>query len=317
MGLALGIDVGGTKVAAGVVDEAGQIIARLRRPSPAANAQSVVDTMIDMARELAASHDIASIGVGAAGYVDENGRIVRFGPNMAWENEPLADKIEAALGLPTRVENDANAAAWGEFKFGAAAEANSIVFITLGTGVGGGIIIGGELFRGSTGSGGEIGHVTVVPGGAKCGCGLLGCWEQYASGGALVRAAKEEAQLNPQFAQTLLSLVDGDPDRMTGYTVTQAAELQCSAAIKAVNSLAMYSGRALSDLARILDPEMFVLAGGISEAGEIVRKPIEEALHAHVKDAAAFTPTPVRTAQLGNRAGMIGAADLSRTALQS
>lgn len=278
------------------------------------DSQSIVDTIIDVAREITAEHKVDSIGIGAAGYVDKDCRVVHFGPNMAWEDEPLADKVEKALGIPTRVENDANAAAWGEFTYGVAAEYNSIVFVTLGTGVGGGIILDGELFRGAGGTGGEIGHIAVVQGGANCGCGLLGCWEQYASGGALVRAAREEAELNPQFAKTLLELVNGEAEKITGYTVTQAAELGCRAALTAVESLANYSARAMSDLARILDPDVFVLAGGVSEAGEIVRKPIEDALATYVGQAKAFRVTPVLTATLGNAAGIIGAADLSRRA---
>lgn len=312
MGVALGIDVGGTKIAAGVVDDGGQIIARVRRPSRAADASSIVATILEVAQELTEEHRPSAIGVGAAGFIDATRRTVVFAPNIAWRDEPLADKLEEATGLPTVVENDANTAAWGEFQFGVATDASSIVFITLGTGIGGGIIMNGKLLTGGQGYAGEIGHLNVVPGGKRCGCGLLGCWEQYGSGTALVRLAKESAELNPDMARTLLGLVDGDATQITGYTVTQAAQLQCQAALGAIDSMAGYTAQALSDLSLILDPEMFVLAGGVSEAGDVVRNPITKAFRSYTAASGRESTIPIVTATLGNDAGIIGAADLSR-----
>lgn len=312
MSLSIGIDVGGTKIAAGVVDEAGTMITKIRRPSLASDAASIARTVVDIAQELASEYAAASIGVGAAGFVDKSRRTISFAPNIAWRDEPLADRLEDATGLPTVIENDANAAAWGEFTFGVASHASSIVFVTLGTGVGGGLIIDGQLLRGTHGFAGEIGHVNLVPDGLQCGCGGRGCWEQYSSGTALVRMARDVAATSPDLAATLLRLVDGDPSRITGYTVMEAARRGCTAAIRCFNEAGRYVGIALADLVSVLDPDMFVLAGGVSEAGSLIRVPAEESFRDQ-QIGGDYRPTiPIVTATLGNDAGIIGAADLGR-----
>lgn len=312
MSLSIGIDVGGTKIAAGVVDESGKVIAQVRRPSPASEAGAIVSTILSTAKELAAEHTVSSIGVGAAGFVDSARRSIIFAPNIMWRDEPLADKLEEATGLPTLIENDANAAAWGEFTYGVARNADSIVFVTLGTGVGGGIIINGKLLRGSNGFAGEIGHLNLIPDGVNCGCGSRGCWEQYSSGTALVRMAREASIRSPELAKTLLRLADGDPYAITGYTVMEAARQGCSAAIRAFDEVGRYVGIALADLVSILDPDLFVLAGGVSEAGSLIRIPAEESFRDQQVGGAYRPNIPIVTAALGNDAGMIGAADLSR-----
>lgn len=312
MGLSIGIDVGGTKIAAGVVDEMGKIITHLRRPSPASDADAIVSTIVSAAQDLRAGHDVESIGVGAAGFVDRVRRSITFAPNIMWRDEPLADKLEEATGISTVIENDANAAAWGEFTYGVARNADSIVFVTLGTGVGGGIILNGKLLRGSNGFAGEIGHINLVPDGVRCGCGAQGCWEQYSSGTALVRIAREAATTSPELAKTLLKLVDNDPALITGYTVTQAARMGCRAAIKAFDQAGRYVGIALADLVSVLDPDLFVLAGGVSEAGPLIRTPAEESFRDQQVGGDFRATVPIVTAALGNDAGMIGAADLSR-----
>ncbi|WP_182353119.1 ROK family glucokinase [Flaviflexus huanghaiensis] len=314
MGLSIGIDVGGTKIAGGVVDDSGRIISRVRRPSPADDAEAIVQEVIAIARELADSYDAQSIGIGAAGFVSKDRRTILFAPNIAWRDEPLADRVEEALNLPVVVENDANAAAWGEFTYGVGANANSIVFITLGTGVGGGIIIDGQLLRGSNGFAGEIGHLNLIMDGIKCGCGSRGCWEQYSSGTALVRMAREAATADPERARTLLDLAGGNPAKITGRAVTQAARMGCRVSRKAFDQVGRYIGFALADLVSILDPDMFVLAGGLSEAGSLIRNPAEESFMDQ-QVGRDYRPTiPIVTAKLGNDAGMIGAADLARRA---
>lgn len=312
MTLSIGIDVGGTKIAAGVVDESGNVLARLRRPTPASDADALVATIISMAQELAAQHTVESIGVGAAGFVDGARRSIIFAPNIMWRDEPLADKVESATGVRTVVENDANAAAWGEFTYGVARNAESIVFITLGTGVGGGIIINGKLLRGSNGFAGEIGHMNLVPDGVNCRCGARGCWEQYSSGTAMVRMAREASIKSPELAKTLLRIAGNDPRQITGHTVMEAAKLGCTAAIRAFNQAGHYVGIALADLVSVLDPDLFVLAGGVSEAGSLIRVPAEQSFRDQQMGSSYRPSIPIVTAALGNNAGMVGAADLSR-----
>jgi glucokinase len=184
MGLAIGVDVGGTKVAAGVVDDDGRILARLRRDTPAHDPAKTEDVIAEAIAELSAEHEVEAAGLGAAGFVDAARSTILFAPNLAWRNEPLRAAVEQRTGLPVVVENDANAAAWGETRFGAGHGQPHTVTLTVGTGLGGGVVLGGELFRGAFGAAAEVGHVTLVPDGRPCGCGNAGCWEQYASGRA-------------------------------------------------------------------------------------------------------------------------------------
>ena len=197
MGLAIGVDIGGTKVAAGVVDDDGRILARLRRDTPAHDPAKTEDVIADCIGELSAEHEIEAAGLGAAGFVDAARSTVLFAPNLAWRNEPLRAAVEQRTGLPVVVENDANAAAWGETRFGAGHGQPHTVTLTVGTGLGGGVVLGGELVRGAFGAAAEVGHVNLVPDGRPCGCGLRGCWEQYASGRALVHEARERAARSP------------------------------------------------------------------------------------------------------------------------
>lgn len=192
MGLTIGVDIGGTKIAAGVVDEEGSILETVKVPTPP-TPEGVVDAIVEAVRQVSAGHTIEAVGIGAAGYVDDKRATVLFAPNINWRHEALKDKVEQRVGLPVVVENDANAAAWGEYRFGAGQGHSDVICITLGTGLGGGIIIGNKLRRGRFGVAAEFGHIRVVPDGLLCGCGSQGCWEQYASGRALVRYAKQRA----------------------------------------------------------------------------------------------------------------------------
>jgi glucokinase len=211
------------------------------------------------------------------------------------------------------VENDGNAAAWGEFAFGAGIDVNDLTLVTVGTGIGGGIIIGDRLLRGSHGTAGEIGHMNVVPNGRPCGCGRHGCWEQYASGSALVREARALAADRRSEAGLLLSLGDGTPEGVHGAHVTEAALAGDPVAIDAFTVVGTWLGRGLADLAAVLDPAVFVIGGGVSEAGDLLLDSARETLTAKVGGSSNAVPVPaVRTATLGNEAGLIGAADLAR-----
>ncbi|HRI99064.1 MAG TPA: ROK family protein, partial [Nocardioides sp.] len=194
MTLSIGVDVGGTKILGGVVDEDGAIVEELRVESPATDAEQIEKAIEQLVTELASRHRIAAIGVGAAGYIDKARSTVMFAPNIAWRNVALKADLEARVNLPVVVENDANAAAWGEFTYGAGHDVEDLLLVTVGTGIGGGIVHDGELLRGAFGVGAEIGHMRVVPDGQLCGCGNRGCFEQYGSGSALVREARAAAR---------------------------------------------------------------------------------------------------------------------------
>lgn len=312
MSLTIGVDVGGTKIAAGVVDDKGDILAMVRKPTPADDAASVLNSITEAIEELRLAHDISAIGVGAPGFIDNSRSSIIFAPNIRWRNEPLAMKLSTATGLPVVLENDANAAAWGEFKYGAARGRASVAVVTVGTGIGGGIVDDGHLLRGSFGFAGEIGHINMVPDGHLCGCGENGCWEMYSSGNALVRLAKERAKKSPATSPRLLELAGGNYKTINGLMVTQAAQDGDPGAIECFNEIGKWLGQGMADLAAVMDPEVFVLAGGVSEAGSILLNPARTAFELRLT-ARTYRPLPpILLAQLGNDAGIIGAADLAR-----
>ncbi|WP_341740859.1 ROK family glucokinase [Trueperella pyogenes] len=311
MGEIIGVDVGGTKIAAGRVDELGNILKMARKPTDTRTADAVVETILDVIAELG-TDGVETVGIGAAGFINADRSTVTFAPNLNWRNQPLGQRVAEATGLHAVVENDANAAAWGEFRFGAAREYDSAAVITVGTGIGGGIIVEGKLLRGASGFAGEIGHINMVEGGIPCGCGLRGCWEVYSSGGALLRAARKIARQDRERSAGMLDLAGGDPEAITGLMITQAAQNGCKGANDAFAEVGKWLGQGMADLAALLDPEAFVLAGGVSEAGEVLLRPARAAFLERVT-ARNFRPEPpVVLASLGNDAGIIGAADLAR-----
>jgi glucokinase len=312
--LTIGIDVGGTKVAGGVVDEHGAVLASMRRGTPAADPAGTRDTIVDVAAELAQQYPAAvAIGIGAAAWIDAAGSTVLFAPNLAWRDEPLRDYVAKAVGLPTVLENDANVAAWAEFRFGAARHADdSMLMITVGTGIGGGIVLSGTLWRGANGIAGELGHVQSVPDGHPCGCGRLGCLEQYASGKALLRFAQAIARQHPERAELLLDLADGDPSAITGDQVTDAAHRGDAAARDAFAAIGYWLGVAMADLAQVFDPQMLVIGGGVIEAGDLLLGPTERSYREQLAQRGRFAVAELRPAEMGNTAGVVGAADLAR-----
>ncbi|RKS74062.1 glucokinase [Motilibacter peucedani] len=313
MGLTIGVDLGGTKVAAAVVDEKGAILARTRAETPP-GAENTVGAILAAVKELREQHpDIEAVGVGAPGFIDERRSTVLFLTNLAgWRHRPLRPELEQALGLPVVVENDANAAAWGEAVHGAGRGEDHIVCVTVGTGIGGGLIVDGELYRGRFGVAGEVGHYRVEPNGRPCGCGNRGCWEQYCSGNALVREARWRAAEDRAGAQLLLSYGDGSPEGVQGLHVTDAATKGDPVAVASFESVGRWLGAGLADLAAILDPGCFVIGGGVSEAGDLLLEPARRTF-AEVLTGRNYRPlAEIRRATLGNDAGMVGAADLAR-----
>jgi glucokinase len=312
MSLTIGVDVGGTKVAAGVVDEDGTIVEKLKRATPAARPDATADVIADVVLELLGRHRVTAVGIGAAGFVDETRSAVLFAPNLAWRDEPLKKRVEDRIGRPVVVENDANAAAWAEATQGAARDQQHMMLITVGTGIGAGIVLDGRLYRGRWGSAGEPGHYRVVPDGRLCGCGNRGCWEQYASGNALVAEARELAHRAPSAAVRMLQLGDGTPDGIDGPAVTQAARDGDAGALSCFEIIGSWLGHGLADLAAIIDPGCFVIGGGVSEAGDILLGPARIAYHNSLTGRTHREFAEVRLAELGPDAGLIGAAGLAR-----
>jgi glucokinase len=313
VGLAIGVDVGGTKVAAGVVTEDGEIAAHDRRPTPGGSG-ALTNLIADMIRSLVAGvpgHPVTAVGVAAAGYVSTDRSTVVSAPNLAWTNEPLGTWLARETGLPVVVENDANAAAWGEHRFGAG-RGSDMVCVTVGTGIGGGLIVGGALQRGRYGFAAEVGHIPLVPDGRPCGCGSRGCWEQYGSGTALVQAARDGASADPAGAATLLGLAGGVVEGITGDDVTAAAQKGDPVALAAFEEVAGWSGRGLAVLAAVLDPPVVVVGGGVSEAGELLLEPMRRVFRSLHPTGMGEAIAEVRAAELGNDAGLVGAADLAR-----
>jgi glucokinase len=312
MSLTIGVDVGGTKIATGVVSDSGEILAELRTESPADSVAEIEATIASLVAELRREHRVSAIGVGAAGFIDNSRSRVLFSPNLAWKDLDLRADLERLTGLPVVVENDANAAAWGEFTFGAGADAEDLLLVTVGTGVGGGIVMDGELVRGGFGVAAEIGHIRLVRDGIECGCGLLGCLESYGSGTALVRQTQEAATVDPTPAAALLERAGGDIVAITGPMVTEAAQAGDPFAVARLVELGTWLGEGIASLVSVLDPGVITLGGGVSAAGDLLLDPTRASYLANLTGRGHRPEAEFRLAQLGNTAGMIGAADLAR-----
>lgn len=314
MNLTIGVDIGGTKIAAGLVSEDGAIVQSARHETPASEPGEIVPMVAELVERLRGDHDIVGVGIGAAGFIDAARQTILFAPNIDWVDEPLAAKVHDRVGLPVIVENDANAAAWGEFRFGAGEDTNDLLLVTVGTGLGGGIVHDGQLFRGGFGVAAEIGHMRVVREGILCGCGQKGCWEQYGSGRALVRDARERVTSSAAGTAALTALVDGDPDLITGEMVTGLAKQGDPLALDVLTDVGHWLGEGIATLCTILDPRVVVVGGGVAAAGDLLLKPIQESFDRFLSAHDHRPLASLRLAALGNQAGLIGAADLARTA---
>jgi len=307
----IGLDIGGTKIRGCVIDGSGQIVARGRKDTPAQDPVAIVQVAADLIRELSSRRSIDAVGVACAAFIDRSRSTVIMSPNLAWRDEPLRGRLESVLDVSVIIENDANAAAWGEFRFGAAAGADDVVMLTVGTGIGGGIVVDGALMIGAFGMAAELGHMRVVPDGIRCGCGSRGCWEQYASGSALVREARELVLSGTPHAERLKELCGGDPAALSGPDVTSAAVEGDPAAVELLADLGAWVGEGLASVAAILDPSLIVLGGGVSEAGDLLLDPAVVAFRRHLMGRGHRPEARFALASLGNDAGMIGAADLA------
>lgn len=308
----IGIDIGGTKIAGGLISATGEILSRARRETPAEDVDEIVDAVGELIEELGSDHDVEAAGVACAGYIDKAGTTVLFSPNLAWRDEPMKERLENRVDVQVTIENDANAAAYGEFVHGAGHDVDDMVMVTIGTGVGGGMIFDGELFRGSFGVAAEIGHARVVPDGIRCGCGNRGCLESYASGSALIRQARALVEGGSSRAATLSERCGGDPMALEGKHVTEAAQAGDPASIELLAGVGRWIGEAAATFAAVLDPARFVIGGGVAEAGDLLLKPIEEAFARQLSGRGHRPSATFQIASLGNDAGMVGAAALVR-----
>lgn len=289
------MDIGGTKIAVARVSESGDVLELVSAPTPAQDPAALLEVVADLVSQLSSSQAALTVGVACAAFLNTDRDHVYLAPNIAWRDYPLRNELEAILERPVVIENDANAAGVAEFEHGAGSGAQSMVMLTIGTGVGGAVIQEGTVLRGGFGVGAELGHVIVEPGGRQCGCGSHGCLEQYASGTALVRHAAELFGRPVDAAELRALLEKGDPR-----------------AHQALASVARFIGRALVTLVAVLDPDVVVLGGGVSEAGAIFTDAIQDEF-ARSYGPYSERPAPrIVTALLGNNAGVVGAAALAR-----
>lgn len=312
---AIGIDIGGTKIAGALVDAEGQIVLEERVPSPAGDPEAMVDAVVGLIERLSAKHEVIGAGVAAAGFIDADQSTIIYAPNISWRNEPFKAKLEAKLSIPVIIENDANAAGWAEYKYGAGRGYKHMIMLTIGTGVGGAVITDSRMLRGGFGIAGELGHIRVVPDGLLCGCGQHGCLESYASGSALLRAAKElAASGDPEGAR--LREIEAEAGKLTGLEVYQAILEGDAGALRILGELGSWLGQAIGSLVAVLDPEVVVIGGGVSAAGDLLLNPIREAYLAHLPARGYRPELKITAAEFVNDAGVVGAADLVRVAFR-
>ena len=312
----VGVDIGGTKVLAGVVDDDGTVVRTARRTTPGrrVRVREVEDALVEAVLEAAGDDELGAVGIAAAGFVDSAGERVMFAPHLPWQGEPLRDLLEARLGCPVVLDNDANCAARAEAHHGAAQGAASALMITMGTGIGGALLLGGRVLRGANGMAGEFGHIQVVPDGHRCECGNRGCWEQYASGNALVRDASELVRAGSPLAHRLDEMVGGDVRALTGPLVTQAAREGDPLAIQLIGEIGAWLGVGLAGMAAAFDPSCIIVGGGVSEAGELLLAPARAEFSRTLTGRGHRLEPPIVAAELGPDAGFIGAADMARSA---
>lgn len=312
----IGIDVGGTNLAAGLVDETGRLLAtHSRSVDRSLTDKQLAQALVQLARDTAAKancpeRDIAAVGVGVPGQADNGAGTVVYTPNMPFRGTPLRDIFQQSWRVPVYIGNDANCAAIGEYKAGAAQGVDSMVLITIGTGLGGGMVLGGKLFTGCAGSGMEVGHMVTHPQGLLCNCGHRGCWERYASATALVAEAVRAMEVHPE--SRLAHYCNNDPAKMNGRAVFDAAAERDETALAVLSQFRQELSLGLINLVNIIEPQVICLGGGVSNApADLLLDPLRELVRAGVYNP--HFPTRIEKASLGNNAGIVGAAFLCET----
>ena len=315
-GLYIGVDIGGTKVLAGEVDADGTVVRTARRTTPGRRVEVrlVEDALTEAVMEVADGRPIAGVGLAAAGFVDAAGERVMFAPHLPWRGDPTRSRLEARWGVPVALDNDANCAARAELALGAARGHGDVLLVTMGTGIGGAVVLGGTLLRGRNGMSGEFGHMQVVPGGQACECGGAGCWEQYSSGNALVRYAQARIDTAPfdEGVTALEELCGGDPLQLTGPMITQAAEAGDPLARQAFAVIGEWLGVGLANLVAAFDPELLVIGGGVSAAGDLLLAPARAALSRSLVGSRHRVVPHVVRSSFGPESGVVGGASLAR-----
>lgn len=302
---AIGVDVGGTKCLGVAIDESGSVLAEHRVATPD-GPEAVLDAVAEVATELGAGPGV-TVGLGMPGLVDAGG-VLAFAANLPGVVDlPVRSSLEKRLaGVRVTVDNDANCAAWAEHRLGAARGCAHVVLATLGTGIGGGVVSGGRLVRGAHGFGGEIGHMVVDPSGPDCPCGQRGCWERFASGDAMGRMGREAAAGGG--AARLVELAGGDSQAVRGEHVTAAAAEGDEAALDLVGRFAWWLALGLANLANLLDPQRFVIGGGLVESGDVLLAPARSAFAQLLQGTGHRPEVPIVAAVMGEHAGAVGAA---------
>ncbi len=311
--LAIGVDIGGTKVLGGVVDLTGKILRTFRADTPREGGDALNQVIADVVAELQTTHKTERIGISAAGLVSSDRQTMLGAPNIKdWDGVNIAKALHKISGINSIVENDANSAAWAERVYGAGKGQENVIMITLGTGLGGAAIVDGKPLRGANGTGAEFGHMRVAPGGELCGCGIRGCFEQYASGTALMRQTKAAIAKDPDSAKNLLARGDGTITGLLGNHITDAARVGDKLAIGVLENLGDWLGQGIATLAMLFDPAIVVIGGGVIDAGELLLEPARRAMMREMPFVGKHPVPEIVAAKLGNDAGLVGAADLSR-----
>lgn len=301
----IGVDLGGTNIAVGLVTKEGKILSQSSRPTLSERHYcEIVKDIAELCIEVTQMggkniSDIKGIGIGAPGSVDSENGIVVYADNLDWHNIPLADELKKYIDVPIKIENDANAAAYGEYVINGDNK-DSFIAITLGTGVGGGIIIDKKIYRGFNGAGGELGHISLKHNGVPCACGNKGCWEAYASVSALIKQTKQAIAENPG---TLMA----KDEKVSGKTAFVAAKAGDAAAQRVVDQYLEYVAEGITSIVNIFQPDVLVIGGGISREGDYLLNPVKEYVKIH-NYAKGLPQTELKIATLMNDAGIIGAA---------
>ena len=301
------MDAGGTKIAAGVVTPEGKVLEQTRYPTPNSK-QRLVETIARAIAEVKGGYEVGGVCLAVPGLILAQENKVVFSPNLRTiEGIPLKEELEPRIGLPLTVENDNSAAAWGEFRFGAGGEVDHLVFVGLGTGIGGGVISHGVLLRGAQGSGGELGHVTIQATGPRCACGNHGCLEAFASGTAIARRAREVAVERPDSALGRLAA----QRKLLGEDVTELAQEGDEAALYVLEEAGRWLGIGLAGFVNIFNPEIVAVGGGAAKAGELILKSARREVYLRARSPSRDL-AEIKAATLGPQSGVLGAAALAR-----
>lgn len=300
----IGFDIGGTNLRAATISAEGDIVDSVSVPT-ADNARQLEDDIVQAVDTLREKNEISAVGLALAGFLDPQCETVRFAPHLPWRDAPVREILNKRLGLPVRLEHDANSAAWGEWRFGAGRGAKDWVFFSVGTGIGATLMTEDKIYRGAFGTAPEFGHLTVVPGGRECSCGKRGCLERYASGTALPDTCEE---LRPSYSTTL-------PVGAEGVEITTAARAGDPLGLAVMEHFGTWLGQGLSIVADVLDPELIVIGGGVANDADLYLETARENMARQIVGAGHRPLARVATADLGSVAGMIGVADLARNGL--